>query len=135
MRRGKWGAPDAVGIYRPEADDIVPFAIELVAVEVKADPRAVVEAFGQATSYRLFANRVYLALPTSITRKDREDIVARCCLFGIGLILFDPSGGDIQIQARAQSFRTDMFYTNQFAHDLRVYDAGKFNKLFGGGRL
>src|SRR5690606_13440440 len=64
--RRRWSTPDVLGIYRPLSIDPIPFPAELVAVEVKLDPNRIVEAFGQAVSYRLFANRSYVVLPDLI---------------------------------------------------------------------
>ena len=87
--RGKWNTPDIVGVYRPATKDIYKFLPEIVAGEVKIDPLQPIVAFGQAIAYRLFAHRVYIAMPNTIGEDDKIRLESLCVLFGVGLVLFD----------------------------------------------
>ncbi len=130
----KWGTPDVIGVSRPSKRALIQFDPEIVTAEVKLDPSEVITAFGQAVAYRLFSNKVYLALPDEITSDDKSRMEALCMLFGIGLVLYrtDPSKPDFQIRVRAQKHTTDMFYTNDFVDRLEKADSKSCTALFGG---
>lgn len=130
----KWGTPDVIGVSRPSKRALIKFDPEIVTAEVKLDPSEVITAFGQAVAYRLFSNKVYLALPEEISSEDKSRMEALCMLFGIGLVLYrtDPSKPDFQIRVRAQKHNTDMFYTNDFVDRLDKADSKLCTKLFGG---
>jgi hypothetical protein len=131
--RSKWGTPDVVGVYRPRAADLVKFPPEVIAAELKMNPGAGIEAFGQAIAYRLFAAKSYLVMPTTITEEDKSRLEALCIQFGVGFVLFTPerSSPDFTIRTKAQRFSPDMFYVNQFADALKHHDNGLFERLFG----
>jgi hypothetical protein len=128
----KWGTPDVIGVYKPLASNLIKFPLELVAGEVKIDPMQPIVAFGQAVAYRLFASKTYIAMPTTLTETDQSRLEALCMLFGVGLVLFelDVEKPDFSIRVRAQRFSPDMFYVNEFADRLRVFDAEIFETLF-----
>ncbi len=128
----KWGTPDVVGVYKPTAANLIRFQPEIVAGEIKIDPKEPVVAFGQAMAYRLFSAKTYVVMPNSIGGDDLGRLEALCMLFGIGLVLFtlDVKHPDFEIRVRAQRFSPDMFYLNAFADRLKQIDLGKFNKLF-----
>lgn len=130
--KDKWGTPDVVGISKPRTGDFVPFPLEIAAVEVKVDPQQSITAFGQACAYRLFAHRVYLAMPETLSAADRDRLESLCLLFGIGLILFKPFAGDpaYRLEVRASRNTPDMFYANEFARRLQQADPKVFHKLF-----
>ncbi len=130
----KWGTPDVIGVNRPSKRALIQFDPEIITAEIKLDPTEVISAFGQAVSYRLFSNKVYLALPEEISNDDQSRMEALCMLFGLGLVLYktDPSNPDFQIRVRAQKHDTDMFYTNDFVDRLEKADSASCRVLFGG---
>jgi hypothetical protein len=128
----KWGTPDVVGVYKPEASDLIKFQAEIVSAEVKIDPQQPVVAFGQAIAYRLFSAKTYIAMPNSMGEEDKDRLESLCMLFGVGLALFDldPKNPDFTIRVRAQRFSPDMFYVNQFAERLNAANHELFRRLF-----
>lgn len=131
--KSKWGTPDVVGVYRPRAADWVKFPPEVIAAELKIEPGASIEAFGQAIAYRLFSAKSYIVMPSTITEEDKSRLGALCMLFGIGFVLFkpDPVSPGFWIRTKAQRFSPDMFYVNRFADALKHHDQGLFERLFG----
>jgi hypothetical protein len=130
--RSKWGTPDVVGVYKPLAGQLIKFPLEIISAEIKIDPQAPVVAFGQAVAYRLFSSKTYVAMPTSLTEEDQSRLESLCMLFGVGLVLFDVDKNNprFSIRVRAQRFSADMFYVNEFAERLKLYDATVFEQLF-----
>lgn len=127
LLQGRWGTPDVVGVLSPRPSDILKFSHEIVSAEVKTDPSALITAFGQACSYRLFSHRVYLVIPTSIPEAELARLDALCRVFGLGLILFDAENREepnYQIRVRATKHEPDMFYANR---NLKVIE----DELFG----
>ncbi len=125
--RDKWGTPDVVGILSPRPSDILKFSTEIISAEVKTDISALITAFGQACSYRLFSHKVYLVIPNSVSESDLARLDALCRVFGLGLILFDagnPQEPSYQIRVRATKHEPDMFYANR---NLKVVE----DRLFG----
>lgn len=125
--KDRWGTPDIVGVLSPRPSDILKFSHEIVAAEVKTDPSALITAFGQACSYRLFSHRVYLVIPASVPESELARLDALCRVFGLGLILFDaenPDEPNYQIRVRATKHEPDMFYANR---NLKVIE----DELFG----
>ncbi|NLH42492.1 MAG: hypothetical protein GX448_11695 [Planctomycetes bacterium] len=125
--KDRWGTPDVVGVLSPRPSDILKFSHEIVSAEVKTDPSALITAFGQACSYRLFSHRVYLVIPTSIPEAELARLDALCRVFGLGLILFDAENREepnYQIRVRATKHEPDMFYANR---NLKVIE----DELFG----
>jgi hypothetical protein len=124
--RDKWGTPDVIGVLRPRQSDIIQFPTEIVCAEVKTDSNALITAFGQACSYRLFSHKVYLVIPDSTSESDLAQFDALCRVFGLGLILFDtenPEQPDYQIRVRATKHEPDMFYANR---NLKVIEDALF---------
>jgi hypothetical protein len=130
--KDRWGTPDVLGIIKPKTGDFVPFPLEIAAVEVKIDPTQSITAFGQACAYRIFSHRVYLAMPQTIGKEDRDRLEALCVLYGIALILFDsnPKDPKFQLVVRAARHTPDMFFANQFARKLHDAHPKIFHKLF-----
>jgi hypothetical protein len=128
----KWGSPDVIGVYKPLANNLVKFPVEIIAAEVKIDPQASVVAFGQAVAYRLFATKSLIAMPRAIGAADQARLEALCMLFGVGLVLFDlcPSAPAFSTSVRASRASPDMFYVNEFARRLNEHDPKLFNSLF-----
>lgn len=125
--RDKWGTPDVIGVLCPRQSDILKFPAEIVSAEVKTDSNALITAFGQACSYRLFSHKVYLVIPSSVSESDLAQLDALCRVFGLGLILFDagnPGEPGYQIRGRATKHEPDMFYANR---NLKVIE----DELFG----
>jgi len=130
--KSKWGTPDVIGVYKPLAGNLIKFPLEIVSAEIKIDPQTPVVAFGQAVAYRLFSSKTYVAMPTSLTEEDQSRLESLCMLFGVGLVLFDVDKNNprFSIRVRAQRFSPDMFYVNEFADRLKLYDAEVFEELF-----
>jgi hypothetical protein len=114
--RDKWGTPDVIGIRKSKDSDIVRLPTEIVSAEIKTESSALITAFGQACSYRLFSHKSYLVVPLDSSEGDVARLDALCRIFGIGLILFDatsPAKPDFQIRVRAAKHEPDMFYVNK----------------------
>jgi len=113
--RGKWGTRDVLGVYKPLASNLIKFSLEIVSAEIKTDPLQPVVAFGQATAYRLFSAKTYIAMPSTLDDIDKDRLESLCMLFGIGLVLFDldVSAPNFATRMRAQRFTPDMFYVNE----------------------
>lgn len=125
--RDKWGTPDVIGVLCPRQSDILQFPAEIVSAEVKTDSSALITAFGQACSYRLFSHKVYLVIPDFVSESELAQLDALCRVFGLGLILFDadhPGEPNYRIRVRATKHEPDMFYTNR---NLKVVE----DQLFG----
>jgi hypothetical protein len=124
--KDKWGTPDVIGVLCPRQSDILKFPAEVVSAEVKTDCNALITAFGQACSYRLFSHKVYLVIPTSVSESDLAQLDALCRVFGLGLILYaeNPEQPNYQIRVRATKHEPDMFYANR---NLKVIE----DELFG----
>jgi len=113
---GKWGTPDVFGILRARESDIVKTPLEVIVAEVKTDTSQLITAFGQACAYKLFAHRSYLVIPREAQPEDIGRLDALCTIFGIGLILFDPTQPEnpaFDIRVRAAKHEPDAFYVNQ----------------------
>jgi hypothetical protein len=114
--KDRWGTPDVIGIRKSKAGDILQFPTEIVSVEIKLDSSALITAFGQACSYKLFSHKSYLVVPDDSSEGDLARLDAICRIFGIGLILYDsksPEKPDFQIRVRATKHEPDMFYVNK----------------------
>jgi hypothetical protein len=132
MLRKKWGTPDVIGVYKAQASDRIKFPHEIISAEIKVEPGAPVEAFGQAVAYRLFSTKTYIAMPDTMPKEDLDRLEALCMLFGVGLVLFtlNPEQPNFLIRMRAQRFSPDMFFVNEFADGLHHHDREIFNRLF-----
>jgi len=114
--KDKWGTPDVIGIRKSKASDIVELPTEIVSAEIKIESSALITAFGQACSYKLFSHKSYLVVPLDSSEGDIARLDALCRIFGIGLILFDsesPEDPAFQIRVRAAKHEPDMFYINK----------------------
>lgn len=129
----KWGTPDVIGVNKHRPSDAVRmFDTEIVAAEIKTDPAQSVVAFGQACAYRLFAHKIYIAMPSSMASDDSDRLDTLCGLFGIGLVEFDVNVDDpnFQLKVRARRFDPDRFYVNMIAEMLKKYSRSEFDRLF-----
>ena len=133
--RQKWGTPDVVGVKRCGIRDVIKFEMEIVTAEVKLEPRELITAFGQAVAYRLFSNRVYIAVPTEAAEDDKARLEALCMLFGIGLVLFPLDANmddiDFQLRVRAARHEVDFSFQNEFLNTLDSKRPDVFKNLFG----
>ena len=114
--KDKWGTPDVIGIRRFRESDIIKLPIEIVSAEIKADSNGLITAFGQACSYKLFSHKSYIVVPIESPEEDLARLDALCLIFGIGLILFEPSLTSeplFRIRVRATRHEPDMFYVNK----------------------
>ena len=115
--KDKWGTPDVIGKREPRRSDIVKGATEIVSVEIKADTRDLITAFGQACSYKLFSHKSYIVIPKNSSQGDILKLDALCLIFGIGLVLFDssnPNDPQFEIRVRPLRHEPDMFYVNKY---------------------
>ncbi len=115
--RDKWGTPDVIGIREAKRSDIIKPPTEIVAAELKLDTGALITAFGQACSYKLFAHRSYIVIPSSASEDDVSRLDALARIFGIGLILFAadaPQSPEYSIRVRASRHEPDIFYVNRY---------------------
>ncbi|TQF11689.1 hypothetical protein FJV41_33010 [Myxococcus llanfairpwllgwyngyllgogerychwyrndrobwllllantysiliogogogochensis] len=129
---GPWRLPDIVGVYRRCAGDSFSWTPEVLAVEVRGTTEDILTAYGQAAAHQLFAAKTYLALPHTLSFSDRRELVARCQLHGLGLILFGPSPRDeytALVPARRCPPAPDE--AQRFSERLRAHDEEKFRILFG----
>jgi len=125
--KDKWGTPDVIGIKEPRRGDLIKLPTEIVSAEIKLDSGSLITAFGQACSYWLFSHKSYIVIPKNSPDNDIARLDALSCMFGIGLILFnpkDPCDPDFRIQARAAKHDPDMFYVNQC---MRIVEDQLFN--------
>ena len=115
---GKWGMPDVMGALQPNHNDFVQFSDKIVSAEIKSDKssNAIITAFGQACTYRLFSHKTYLVIPEPKDINHTNRIEKLCQIFGIGLVYFDPDQKpDVSIynlKLPAQKHSPDMFYVN-----------------------
>ncbi|WP_133478256.1 hypothetical protein [Cognatilysobacter segetis] len=119
---GKWGTPDVIGLYSPRKTDPIQFTEEVVAVEIKIDTQSLITAFGQACAYRLFAHRVYIAVPQDANPRDLKRLDALAVLMGIGLVKFNadkPEAPDFSVMVRASKHEPDYYYTNEILSTFR----------------
>lgn len=119
---GKWGTPDVIGLYSPRKTDPVQFTEEVVAVEIKIDTQSLITAFGQACAYRLFAHRVYIAVPQDANPRDLKRLDTLAVLMGIGLVKFNsdkPEAPDFTVMVRASKHEPDYYYTNEILSTFR----------------
>jgi hypothetical protein len=120
---GKWGTPDVIGLYQPRKTDPIQFTEEIVAVEIKIDANSLIVAFGQACAYKLFAHRVYIAVPRDSNSQDLKRLDALAGVVGIGLIKFnadDPQNPDFTVMVRAAKHEPDYFYANEMLSKFKA---------------
>jgi hypothetical protein len=120
---GKWGTPDVIGLYQPRKTDPIQFTEEVVAVEIKIDANSLIVAFGQACAYKLFAHRVYIAVPRGSNSQDLKRLDALAGVVGIGLIKFnadDPQNPEFSVMVRAAKHEPDYFYTNEILSKFKA---------------
>jgi hypothetical protein len=123
----KWGTPDVIGVRKARESDIIKFPTEIVAAEIKLDPRNLITAFGQACSYRLFSHRCYLVVPKSSPTEDLARLESLCLAVGLGLVLFnsqDTVTPEFTIRVRASRNEPDPFYVNR---NLKLVEAQLFS--------
>lgn len=115
--KDRWGTPDVIGIRTSRQSDIIKLPTEIVSAEIKIASDALITAFGQACSYKLFSHKSYIVVPIESSEGDIARLDALCRVFGIGLILFNsdsPDKPDFQIRVRAAKHEPDMFYVNKY---------------------
>lgn len=114
--KDKWGTPDVIGVRKPRKSDIIKPPTEIISAEIKTDAQALIVAFGQACSYKLFSHRSYIVVPDDSSDEDIARLDALARIFGIGLILFDKKEKEpeFEIRVRASRHEPDMFYVNKY---------------------
>jgi len=125
--KDKWGTPDVIGILKPKNSDIIKFPTEIIVAEIKTDTNGLITAFGQTCSYRLFSHKSYIVIPNNSSKDDIARLDSLSLVFGIGLILFDPSNPsqpEFEIRRRALKGEPDMFYVNKY---LKLIEDDLFN--------
>jgi len=126
--KDKWGTPDVIGVKKSKRSDIIEFQPEIVSAEIKLDTSggALITAFGQACSYKLFSHKVYLVIPKNVSEEEKSRIESLCLIFGIGLILYnsmDSENPEYEIRVRPLKQDPDMFYVNKY---LKLIEAELF---------
>lgn|GEM_PF-1141317 len=105
---------------------------EILAVEVRGTTEDLLSAYGQAAAHQLFATKTYLALPHTLSFSDKRELMARCQLHGLGLILFGPSPRDeYTALVPARRCPPAPAEAQRFSEQLRAHDEEKFRTLFG----
>ena len=115
--RDKWGTPDIIGKRESRRSDIVEAPTEIVSVEIKANTKELITAFGQACSYKLFSHKSYIVIPKDSSQDDISKLDALCLIFGVGLVLFNNSNVNepqFEIRVRPLKHDPDMFYLNRY---------------------
>ena len=115
--KDKWGTPDVIGKREPLRSDIIKAPTEIVSVEIKAETKDLITAFGQACSYKLFSHKSYMVVPKGSSQADISKLDALCLIFRIGLVLFDNSNVNdpqFEIRVRPLKHEPDMFYVNKY---------------------
>ena len=115
--KDKWGTPDVIGKREPLRSDIIKAPTEIVSVEIKAETKELITAFGQACSYKLFSHKSYMVVPKGSSQADISKLDALCLIFRIGLVLFDNSNVNdpqFEIRVRPLKHEPDMFYVNKY---------------------
>lgn len=115
--KDKWGTPDVIGVRESKKSDIIKTTTEIISAEIKSDILNLITAFGQACSYKLFSNKVYLLIPKQSPETDISRLDSLCLIFGIGLVLFDandPNDPKFEIRVRPIKHEPDIFYTNKY---------------------
>jgi hypothetical protein len=118
---GRWGTPDVIGKRESKGSDIIKAPTEIVSAEVKVDSSALITAFGQACSYKLFSHKSYLVVPKNSPQDDMSKLDALCQIFGIGLVLFDIGTAEragFEIRVRPQRHEPDMFHMNRCMREV-----------------
>ncbi len=130
--KGKWGTPDVIGVLKPRRADLVKFPPQIVSAEIKIDPNQTIVAFGQAVSYRLFSNKSYIVIPTTVSKDDIDRLEALSIITGIGLVTFnlDPDNPNFTLLVRAVLAQPDMYYVNEMAKRLHAAYPVEFERLF-----
>lgn len=125
--RDKWGTPDVIGKRESRKSDILQAPTEIVSAEIKTDVSQLVTAFGQACAYCLFSHKSYLVIPEESPQDEIARLDSLCQVFGIGLILFDPSTPEdprFDIRVRPRKQEPDMFYVNKY---MRLIEGEMFS--------
>ena len=119
--KDKWGTPDVIGVRETRRSAIIKLPPEIVATEIKIDTNALITAFGQACSYKLFSHKSYIVAPKQASERDITRMDSLCRIFGIGLILFnsnDEKEPAFEIRVRAIKHEPDMFYVEKYMRDI-----------------
>jgi len=128
--KDKWGTPDVIGTFRFSEANLIRPLPEIITAEIKTDPTNLITAFGQACTYKLFSNKVYLVIPEDAPSLDIGRLESLCLNFGIGLIIFNknnPESPDFRILVRAVKNEPDYFYVNKY---LKLLGEEEIKKLF-----
>jgi hypothetical protein len=115
--RDRWGTPDVLGKRESKSSDILKVPTEIISAEIKTNTSELITAFGQACSYCLFSHRAFLVIPNSAPQEEIARVDSLCQVFGIGLILFDPTSPEtpeFEIRARPRRQEPDMYYANKY---------------------
>ena len=117
--RDYWATPDVIGIFEPKRQATIKFNPEIVSAEIKNDDSesALMTAFGQTCSYRLFSHKTYLVVPKSSKFSSR--LLQLCHIFGIGLVFFDANAKELgtsifETKLVAQKHEPDYYYVNLY---------------------
>jgi hypothetical protein len=112
-----------IGKRESQRSDIIKAPTEIVSAEIKIDSGALITAFGQACSYKLFSHKSYLVVPKDSPPDDMSKLDALCQIFGIGLVLFDSvrvGQPGFEIRVRPQRHEPDMFHMNRCMREVEA---------------
>jgi hypothetical protein len=115
--KDRWGTPDVLGKAESRPSDVIKAPTRIVSAEIKAESTGLVTGFGQACAYLLFSHTSYLVIPKQTAPDELERAEALCRLFGLGLVVFDPSNvlaPGFKRLVRPMRHEPDLVYTNRY---------------------
>jgi hypothetical protein len=131
-----WGQPDVVGLRPGSLGE--GGRSESVAVKIAPSCADLSSALGQAGSFKLCCNRVYLVIRHDFGPAVVERCTAVCSAFGIGVIAFRELENVpvVGLRARAVSEEPDPFFPNEWLDWLELLQSTVFDQTqrFAPGR-
>ncbi len=114
--QAKWATPDVIGVYTTNRNDVIQQEPTIVSAEIKMGNSGteLITAFGQACAYKIFSHKVYLVIPNSAIKEDKDRIESLCLILGLGLVLFDNTNVKTiwEIKCRPLKHEPDIWYIN-----------------------
>lgn len=119
----KWATPDIVGYFKVGSAESFSREPEILVGELKISNsyNDFITAFGQAMAYTVYAHKVYIAIPETGDPDGLDLIESLCVLYGIGLLLFEPTDPDnpnFTLRNRAQRHEPDIEYLNDYGSKI-----------------
>jgi hypothetical protein len=115
--RDRWGTPDVIGKAESRRSDVIKGPTSIVSAEIKVDTASLLIGFGQACAHLLFSHKSYLVVPEDGPAEEMDRLIARCQMFGIGLVTFDatnPAKPGFRLLVRPKKHEPDLYYTNRY---------------------